>query len=757
MRGSTQLANPTAKREAPALARLGIPDHLGPSSRRTRRQAGKVSVSLLVIALLASGWTAPLWAAPEETAAVASAVDPSKAENAEEQQLPVVQDEVFVEGLLPAVPTANTVAAKLPLSLQLTPGSVGVVESDVIAEQKGFVLGDALKNISGLNVQTGSGVFDFFVVRGLDSVSSGLILTDGAPEPETTFYQLYNVERVEVLKGPSAFLYGGSPLGGTVNLVRKQPLRNNQGRLGASVGSFNTAESTLDLNWTAPSKRVSFRLNSLFQQSDNYRDDKDSENLAINPALTFRPSDRTSVNFNFEWVEAQYQSDAGLPLLGQEIPEVPRRRSYQSPFDGSDQDIYRLQVDFEQRRSAALTLRNKTYYRQMDWRSDGTIFNGVFPHPLGDFIVSRTLLSLDDTQDFLGDQFEVLWQRETGVWTHNLLFGMEFARLADDFTLTPRLLPEIALFNPVETAGGPTISLPGPAADARSEVAAPYVVDQIAFSEKVQFLLGLRFDRIDFSDDVTQSSRTDEELSPMLGITFTPKPELAFYANAGRAFAAPSTLVVGQERVPEESQQVEVGIKKLARGGKVRTTLALYQIDRENIAIPDDNGITQQTGDQRSRGLELEISADLGRGLRAFGSYAYTDAELTEFREAVLVNFFPPTFAVLDRSGNTPAFAPEHLANLWVSQHTARGLGWGGGLRYVGSQFIAEDNAFEIADVLTVDAALFWQRGPWQFNLNLKNLSNEEYFTRGFGNTSVIPAPGFSAIAGVHYSFSFAQ
>lgn len=714
---------------------------------RRRDHRGRWTCGLLVLML----WLGRPWAV------LANEVrDDDMTEQDPPAQL-VVQEEVFVEGRLPAVPTANTVAAKLPLSLLATPASVGVVGSDLIVEQRGFVLGDALENISGMNVHTGNGVFDFFVVRGLDSVSSGLILTDGAPEPETTFYQLYNVERVEVLKGPSAFLYGNSPLGGTVNLVRKQPLANDFVRFGAGFGSHGTVEASVDANLVNAAETLSFRLNTLVQESDNYRDDKNSENLAINPALTWQLSERTSLNINFEAVDTTYRSDAGLPILfTQEVADVPRRRSYQSPFDISDQQIYRFQVDVESRLRDGLTIRNKLYYRRLDWLSDGTIMNGVFPNASGNLVVSRSLLALDDSQRFTGNQLELLWQKETGSITHNLLFGLEVARLADAFTFDVGFLPDIDLFAPVETAQEPIFFLPGQsqAVDARSLVLAPYVVDQITFSDKFQLLLGARYDTIDFEDDVNGVSRDDSEVSPMIGAVFSPTPELSIYANAGSAFATPSTFVVGEDRRPEESRQVEVGVKRVALGGKLRASAAVYQIDRENIAIPDDNGITRQTGDQRSRGLELDLSADLARGLYGVFAYAYNDAELTEFREQILVSFAPPTFLIFDRGGNTPAFAPEHLANVWLGKHFQNGLGLGGGLRYVGEQFIAEDNAFTIDDYLTLDAMVSYQLRAWRLSLNLENLTDEDYLTRGFGATSVIPAAGFTAFMGFQYGFA---
>ena len=154
------------------------------------------------------------------------------------------------------------------------------------------------------------------------------------------------------------------------------------------------------------------------------------------------------------------------------------------------------------------------------------------------------------------------------------------------------------------------------------------------------------------------------------------------------------------ERRPERSRQVEIGARQSWRGGRVRATTSLYQLERENIAIPDDNGFTQQAGDQRARGVELELAAQPRPGLAVVASYAYTDSELTRFAE--LVQAGPPTFAVLvlDRSGNRSAFAPEHLARAWVSQRFGGGLRLGAGLRYVGERFTAEDNLVELDDVL---------------------------------------------------------
>lgn len=668
----------------------------------------------------------------------------------------VILEEVFVEGELPTIPTSNTVAAKLPLALVETPASVGVVDAETMEEQDSFVLGDALRNVAGVNVHPGSGIFDFFVLRGLDSLSSGLILTDGAPEPESTSYQLYNVERVEVLKGPAAFLYGGGPLGGAVNMVRKRPGRTSFTEVELAYGSFDTYEAAIDTNWSGD--RVSFRLNGVWQESDLYRDDQESSTFAINPSFAFRIGERTSVNVDFEFADIEYTNDQGLPLLfDNTLPDVPRTRSYQSPFDESDQEATRIQVDIEHRFSDRLVLRNKTYLRELDWLTTGTTFNGVFPSfdpSVSGLVVSRNLTQLDDVQEFTGNQLELLWQAETGGVTHNLLFGLEIAQRTDEFSFNFGFLPDIALLDPVETAQAPFL-FPAFGADATSDIVAPYIVDQISFGDKFQLLLGVRYDRIDFEDTATGVSREDDEVSPMAGVVFMPTENLSLYASYGEAFAPQSTLVVGQgqNREPESSEQVELGLKRTLFGGQGQWSMAVYQVDRENIGIPDQTGILQQTGDQTSEGFEFTFDSEIGPGARLSFTYAYTDAELTEFREVVQFGAGPTDFFVVDYSGNSPAYTPEHLANLWLSQDFRGGWGIAGGARYVGEQFIDENNAFELEDFTVFDAVVFYDTGDWRLSVNLRNLSDEEYFTRAALGNSVIPVAGFNAFGSLRFRF----
>jgi iron complex outermembrane receptor protein len=675
---------------------------------------------------------------------------------------------VFAERNL-GIPTINAIATKMIIPLHATPASVGVVTRAIFEGQNGIILSDALKNISGVNVQNGFGTHDFFLIRGFDSLSSGLVLTDGAAEPEVSFYNLYNIERVEVLKGPGAFLYGGNPLSGAVNLVRKQPVFENFANVSGSFGEFQSFRGTFDVGMTNPNSNVALRFNGLWQDSNNYRDDKENNTFAINPALTWRIDRRSSLTANFEFVNSDYQPDSGLPIaftfnesfqpvpiVG--LPDVPRSRSYQTPLDDSDQQLFRVRFDFNRELNKTITLRNKLYFTRLDWQANGTLLNGAFPNFFapGKFNVFRTFQTLDDQQNLIGNQLEVLFSFKTGSIKHNLITGFESARLGDNFSIQiDTTLAPLDLFEPTETVtdiNQLNLELFSKG-DARSLVFAPYFVNQITFSKEFQLFLGGRFDVIDYNDNRSDfgfpsvTSRNYKKFSPMVGLVVSPVPSLSFYANAGQSFAPPSSLTFGDPK-PEESTQFEIGTKLNALNGKLRSSLAVFHLQKDNISIPDElTGIPQQIGDQRSRGFEFEVAAQPLRNWHTFLNYAFTDAELTEFSERDNL-----ARTIVNRSGNTPAFAPKHILNFWTTKQYKSGIGFGAGFRYVSSQFIDEDNLYKIDDYLTFDASVYYTFDNLRWSLNFKNITDQDFETRGFSPFSVTPANPRAVYGSISFS-----
>lgn len=663
----------------------------------------------------------------------------------EQDQPPRFESEVRVEADAPS-PPPSTAATRLPVPVRELPVSVAVVPEKVYEEQTALVLGDALKNASGVNVATGFGVFDFFTIRGFDSLTSGLVLTDGIVEPESTFYPLYNVRQVEVLKGPASFLYGGTPLAGAVQLVRRQPEPRSFGNATVSYGRYGTYEASFDGNASTSDGRLAFRLNATTQGTDGYRDLPDGSIWAVNPTLSWRPDNKTRLGLDFEYVRSEFPPDTGIPFVGFEDPvlaPVPRTTSYQSPLDRSEQDLYRFRFDFERVLGKGLTLRNRTYYTELDWLSDGTLIAGVLPGQDGSLNVLRSLVLLDDRQRLLGNQLELAAAFNTGSVRHDLLVGLELQSFKDRYTQDVALLAPVDLFDPVEP-GVPPIPLPplGQAGDTKSTVVAPYVIDRLHFSPKVQAFVGARLDALDYEDPLNDTNRDDTRVNPLVGLVFSPTESLGIHGSWGTASAPPSTQVIGP-RDPEESQQAEIGAKLSFLDGAGFAGLSFYDLRRENIAIPDSSGITRQQGDQRSRGFEVDLGIKPVRGFGLTAAYAYTDAELTSFSE--IVPLVPPDFIVVDRSGNVAPFAPKHLFNVWASQTFGSGLGLAVGLRHVGEQYTAEDNRTTIDPYTTLDAAVSFETKRWGVRVHFRNITDTEYETRGFGSASVIPARPFEA------------
>lgn len=657
----------------------------------------------------------------------------------------------------------SSIAAKSSVPLFRTPVSIGVVTSAIIQSQNGITLSDALNNVSGVNPQSGLGIFDYFIIRGFNSLENGLILYDDIIEPEATIYNLYNIERVEVLKGPGAFLYGGSPLSGTINLVRKQPVFRNFALFSGSAGSFQTYRGNVDAGFSKPEIGFASRINGIWQQSVLYRKDKQNEVYAINPSFTWQINNSSQLNVNVEYFNSKSKPDAGLPLVYNpikfelnEIADVPRDFSYQTPFDDSDQRLIRTQVKFIKKINSNLSLKNNFYFTDLDWFSRGTILNGAFPG-VGSYNVIRSLQRLDYRQKFFGNQLEIHYSLGSSNFGHKIVTGLEVNRLNDLFSIDiiPQI-PSINLKNPEETFQENSIQFyTVQSGDAKNTVIAPYFLDVISLGKNVNIFLGGRYDYITFKDDIDNTDQQFKKLSPMFGFNYTVLSNLALFGNIGKSFAPPSSRVVGNLEA-EESNQIELGIKKNWLDGKIRSTVSVYQLKKDNIAIPDRNGFSKQIGSQESRGIEIEFTGQMTDRCASLFSYSYTDATLTEFSEMINVGIDGsgnPILMYLDHSGNTSAFAPKHIVNFWHTREIGSHVGIGAGFRYVSDQFIYEDNIFKIDDYFTVDATVFYNLGKNRLFLNVKNLTDEKYEMRGFGAASVIPAPPFAIYGGFEINY----
>jgi len=631
------------------------------------------------------------------------------------------------------------------VDLDKAPLSLSVVPSRALREKGARQLSDGLDGASSVNVLSGFSIFDLFVIRGFDSLSNGLVMIDGVREPESTFLPAYNIERLEILKGPSGFAGGPDAAASTVNVLRKLPLCRDFAAFGARYGTFHSFDVDADLGLSNDSSSFSARLPLFLRGSDGYRD-RENAQWGLNPGIrVVRPSGLIAI-LNYERLRSEFEPDVGLPLVDGAVPDVARESVYQSPFDFSDQNVDRVRLGIEKRFGDRAILKNLSYFTRLDWKSDGTLFVGPFTDPrVPGALTARTLTLLEDDQKLSGNRLWLDLSRSAGSSNHLLTFGLEAYELADNYSLDVALLPVIGIFQPVETATRPLFFLPGNSvrAIARNRALSAFAFDEASFGSKVQALVGVRFDAFNFAEDNFSIDESWNRVSPFLGASVELHRSARAFAAFSAGFSPPSTLALGS-REPEESRQVEGGIRFASQDGRFRAAATGFELTRNNITIPDGSGQPRPTGDQRSRGFEIESHVEKDR-IGVSLAYSFTDGILSRFAEFGTVGFDPATFqpiqGVLDRTGNASPFAPRHLFSARARLDLGRGLLATLAFRAASEQFISEDNAFKIKASRFVDASVSYTRGSVRISMIGDNLLNEETFTRGYSPYSVLPVP----------------
>jgi iron complex outermembrane receptor protein len=668
----------------------------------------------------------------------------------------------------------------MPLLIQETPASIGIVTKKIIEDQNATVLSEALTNISSVNVQSNLGTHDYFLIRGFESTSGGLILIDSANEPDVSqfkfygygFYDLYNINQVEVLKGPAAFLYGGNTLSGAINMIRKQPVFQNFAQVSGIYGRYNYYRTTFDGGATILNKKIAMRINGLWQDFDQYRDEKHNYSVAVNPAVTWNISQKHSVTANFEHVTSKVTPDIGIPLYVPDekwqLPDMPTTISYQTSFDMIDQEIDRFRLDYRGIIGNRITIREKFYFTNLEGGAKLTLVHVPHMDASTRWVLERHMYSFQESQQSFGNQIEALISFKTGMVRHNVLAGLEISRLKNFSSRAVSIIEDTLLFSPgvSETNFDQLITLIQIKTDASSSVVAPYFVAHTSLSKKLQFFLGARYDIINLkSDRLNQPfdytarsltsrpmpiSENHKQFSPMFGIVFKDSESLWIYANAGKSFAQGLRVI---DR-PENSTQYEIGYKYKSQSGRLWNSVAIYQLKKENMTIPLQGplqgGAHAPDGGQRSRGLEFELITQPLDNLYTFFTYSYTEAELLKYSALTLDHYLKQKLA--DFSGNMPSFIPAHILNIWITKEFINGMGFGFGMRYISNQYVHVDNNFELDEYVTFDASLFYKftKGGW--HINVKNLTNTQYFTRGLGPYSLIPAGLSSLYVSVYFA-----
>ncbi|WP_298906991.1 TonB-dependent siderophore receptor [uncultured Nostoc sp.] len=624
------------------------------------------------------------------------------------------------------VPEAST-ATRTDTPLRDIPQSIQVVPQQVIKDQGITRINDAVRNVSGTSFTTGYGNSENGVnIRGFNANS----LKDGFTTT-SIFTNATNIEQVEVLKGPASVLYGQVEPGGVINYVTKKPLSNPYYAANFTAGSYNYYNGAIDLSGPLTTdKKLLYRLNVSYEDSDSFRDLVFNKVFFISPAFTYKISDRTTLDFAYEYLNFNSSFDRGFP-------NDPR--SFNLPINlslndyNAAQDIESHQID--------LTL-NHQFNDHLQIRSR---FEAKFEHYYSAVVNEYAFAEDGQTvlRDFYGGdsnstnlvlQTDLIAKFKTGSIEHQLLAGLEWKPSFGDSTDFSSVegYPSINIYNPVYGFPFPAVTTSN--GNSNTDTVGIALQDQVTLLPNVKLLVGGRYDFISTDSDSIadisipsepQKSGSDSQaFSPRVGIVYQPIEPISLYASYSRSFTPNlGTLRADLTQIePSRGTQYEVGVKAELFGGRLISSLAAYDIAKTNIPTtdPDNPQYSIALGEVKSRGIEFDIAGEISPGWKVIASAYLNDTYTSKDSNSTIIG------------GALPAI-PSQGASLWttyeIQKGSLKGLQFGGGIFYVGDRVNDYfDPIITLPSYVRTDAVISYKRDNWRAALNFKNIFNVRYY-----------------------------
>ncbi len=634
----------------------------------------------------------------------------------------------------------TTTATKTDTPVKDVPQSVSITTAEQASDQGSKSLAQALTYVPGVNVAQGEGQRDQITIRGQNTTADFYV--DGVRDDVEYYRDLYNVDAIEVVKGPNAMIFGRGGSGGVVNRATKQADGQTIREATVTYGMFDTKRATVDVG-RAISSTAAFRMNAMYENSESYRDFVDLERFGINPALGFKMSDQTKLLMSYEFYKDDRTVDRGVPgvastgrpLEGFRDTFFGNPDASQSSFEG-----HRLSATLEHQFSENFKVRSASVFADGD-KVYQNVFTGGTVGTTGNFNVSGYRDSID-RQTFI-NQTDWTHRTEIGPGMRNtVLFGTELSHQDNENfrdtpaagALSPRNISDPAFFGPVP------IDVPNRRRNVTLESAGAYVQNQLEVSRYVELIGGIRFDHydVDFNDALNTGNnftRTDDIVSPRGGVVFKPSEQLSVYLSYSEA-SVPSIAdqlnspgvgaAKGSSIDPEEFINKEIGFKWEVTP-RLFLTGALFQLERSNTpVVVNPDGSIALFGATETEGGELALTGYITDQWQVAAGFGHQIARVTEGTPATL--------------GNDVASVPHNTVSFWNKYMFSPVFGAGLGVIHKTSLFASGDNAIEVDGYTRLDAALFLNLNDnWSAQLNVENILNEDYFVSAHSNSNIMP------------------
>lgn len=632
------------------------------------------------------------------------------------------------------VANRSATGTKTDTPLLETPQSISVIPRDLIDDQNAQSLNQILRYTAGVTPETRGAVatrYDQLTIRGFDADEywNGMKLQSLyyiAPQIET-----YLLERVEVLKGPSSVLYGQSPAGGLVNMVSKRPTETPLHEVGVEVGTDEHLRATADLSGPLDAEgKYLYRLTAVGLTEDGQIRMTENERVAVAPSFTWRPDADTRLTLlGLYQRDPKGNSYGGIPpqgtVLYNPLGKIPVDFYDGDPnFEKFDREQASLGYEFERRLGDRWTMRLNGRWLRSEVAYDSVYANGLS----ADYrTLNRGIATSREELTALTFDNQLEGRVDTGPVQHTVLVGVDHQRADGHYAFGwSGSAPSIDVFNPVY---GMAITVPTRnRTELEGRQTGVYVQDQLRLGGFVLTLAGRQdWARTTYKTAYGTTKQSDEAFTGRAGLTYVFESGIAPYVAYAESFTPQSgTDYFGNPFDPEEGTLYELGVKYQPRGTKALFTAAVFDLTRSNLltADPIHAGLSVQTGEVRSRGVELEAKASLTEQLDLVAAYTYLDTEYTKDNSGL--------------EGKELPAVPRHQASLWAMYRmpegtSLSGLSLGAGVRHTGSTANTA-NTFRVPSFTLVDAAVSYDLGAIaaslegaELSVNAKNLFDKEY------------------------------
>jgi catecholate siderophore receptor len=649
-------------------------------------------------------------------------------------------------------------ATKTDTALVNIPQAITVVTRELIDDQAMQGIADLTRYVPGAGIAQGEGNRDTPVLRG-NSTTADFYL-DGTRDDVQYFRDLYNVDHVEVLKGPNAMIFGRGGTGGLINRITKQARGRTLREITLQAGSWDQFRSTLDVG-QAINADSSVRVAALYEDSGSYRDSVKVRRQGINPTVSWNLGPRTTLRAGYEYFHDERTADRGVSSFHGRPLDVDPSTFFGDP----DRSHARVSVDsafalLEHRLARGGSIRNQTRVSRYD-----KFYQNVFPGAVAANGTDVAISAYNNAtqRDNFFNQTDVVLPWEAAGLKHQWLLGAEFGR---QHTENLRNTGYFTSVSPTTTSvlvpiANPRTTLPitfrPSATDAdnagTAQTYAAYVQDQVEILPGLNAIAGVRFERftVDFHNNRTASDidSADNLVSPRFGLIYKPADSVSVYVSSSTAYTPrageqlSSLTATNRAFDPEEFRNLEAGVKWDVRPD-LALSLAAYQLDRSNVVITDPTDSTKSilVDGQRAKGVEFGLTGRFSSRWSVAGGYAYQDGRIKTTQSATVV------------AGARLAQLPRHSLSLWNRYELSSRWGAGLGVVYRDAIFASTDNTVRVPGFVRVDAAVFLRLNRhWRAQVNVENVLDRHYFSAANSNTNITPGSPRAVRLGVTTSY----